>query len=359
MRAVLLRKPGPPQSLVVEDVPDPTPGPGEVLIKVHAAGVNFTDVLSRQGLNPEALKPPFILGHEVSGEVISLGPGVGASAGGNGAKGSATGGRGLEVGHRGLEVGQRVVAYHLSGGYAEKVAVPAEQVFRIPDALAHQCAVVLPLNYGTAYIALYRTGTVEPGMRVFIHAAAGGVGMAAVDLCRREGLEMTGGAGTHLKRSRLIVEGVKHVVQSRHLSIHRLSKRIYGDRGYDIVLDSVGGPSINDGLRALRPGGRVVTLGVGGISGAGLWGAIRYLVRVPRMTFIDLLKPSLGLYGVNMREMLANRPLMRKVLEELLSMAAAGEINPQPGRVMALSEAGAAHKLLQSRTNVGKIVLRV
>src|SRR6185503_4375636 len=349
MRAVLLRKPGPPQSLRVDEVPDPTPGPGEVLIQVRAAGVNFTDVLSRQGLNPEALKPPFVLGHESSGDILALGPGV------NGMNGD---GGGL-VGVRGLEVGQRVLAYHMSGGYAEKIVVPAEQVFPIPDALAYQCAVVLPLNYGTAYIALYRTGAVEPGMRVFIHAAAGGVGMAAVDLCRREGLEITGGAGTHLKRSRLIVEGVKHVVQSRHLSIRRLSRRVYGDRGYDIILDSVGGPTINDGLRALRPGGRVVTLGVGGISGNGFLGAIRYLLRVPRMTFIDLLKPSLGLYGVNMREMLANRPLMRKVLEELLAMAAEGEINPQPGRVMALAEAGEAHRLLQSRTNVGKIVLRV
>lgn len=345
MLAVLLRKSGPPQSLRVEEAPDPTPGPGEVLIQVRAAGVNFTDVMSRQGLNPEALKPPFILGHETSGEVLALGEGVDDSGG--------------IVGVRGLAVGQRVVAYHMSGGYAEKVAVPVEQVFPIPDALAYQCAVVLPLNYGTAYIALYRTGAVEPGMRVFIHAAAGGVGMAAVDLCRREGLEITGGAGTHLKRSRLIVEGVKHVVQSRHLSIRRLSRRIYGDRGYDIILDSVGGPTINDGLRALRPGGRVVTLGVGGISGNGLLGAIRYLLRVPRMTFIDLLKPSLGLYGVNMREMLANRTLMRKVLEELLAMAAENEINPQPGRVMSLAEAGEAHRLLQSRTNVGKIVLRV
>ena len=336
MRAVYLRKSGPPESLILEECPDPEVGPHDVLIQVRTAGVNFTDVLSRQGLNPEAPKPPYILGHETAGEIIRVGENV-----------------------AGLRVGQRVLAFHSNGGYAEKVAVPAGQVFPIPESIPYQSAVLLPLNYGTAYIALYRTGAVEPGMRVFIHAAAGGVGMAAVDLCRREGLEITGGAGTHLKRSRLIVEGVKHVVQSRHLSIRRLSRRVYGDRGYDIILDSVGGPTINDGLRALRPGGRVVTLGVGGISGNGFLGAIRYLLRVPRMTFIDLLKPSLGLYGVNMREMLANRPLMRKVLEELLAMAAEGEINPQPGRVMALAEAGEAHRLLQSRTNVGKIVLRV
>jgi NADPH:quinone reductase-like Zn-dependent oxidoreductase len=338
MRAVYLRRHGPPESLRVEEAPEPRPGPGEALIQVQAAGVNFTDVLSRQGLNPEASPLPFILGHETSGDVIAVGEGV-----------------------ERLRVGQRVLAYHLAGGYAERVAVPAEQVIAIPDALAYQCAVTLPLNYGTAYVALYRTGPVEPGMRIFIHAAAGGVGMAAVDLSRRAGLEMTGTAGTHFKRARLISEGVKHVVQSRHLHIARLARRIYegGGRAYDIVLDSVGGPSIRDGLKALRPGGRVVSLGVSGLSGRGVLGALSYLLRAPRFTFIDLLRPSLGLHGVNLRELIRSQALMRRVLEELVSLADLGEITPQPGRVMALAEAADAHRLLQSRANVGKIVLRM
>src|SRR6185295_4084800 len=213
-------------------------------IRVRTAGVNFTDVLSRQGLNPEAPKPPYILGHETAGEIIRVGENV-----------------------AGLREGQRVLAFHANGGYAEKVAVPAGQVFPIPESIPYQSAVLLPLNYGTAYIALYRTGPVEAGMRIFIHAAAGGVGMAAVDLARRAGLEISGAAGTHFKRARLISEGVKHVVQSQRLKIARMSERLYGGRGYDIILDSVGGPSIRDGLRALRPGGRVVSLGVSGISG--------------------------------------------------------------------------------------------
>lgn len=338
MRAVWLRRPGPPESLRVEEAPDPRPAPGEALIQVQAVGVNFTDILSRQGLNPEAPRPPYILGHETSGDVVALGDGVDR-----------------------LRVGQRVLTYHLTGGYAERIAVPAEQVIAIPDSLAYQAAVTLPLNYGTAYVALYRTGPVEPGMRIFIHAAAGGVGMAAVDLSRRAGLEMTGTAGTHFKRARLLSEGVKHVVQSRHLHIARMARRIYegGGRAYDIVLDSVGGPSIRDGLRALRPGGRVVSLGVSGLSGKGVLGALSYLLRAPRFTFIDLLRPSLGLHGVNLRELIRNRALMRRVLEELVSLADIGEITPQPGRVMALSEAGEAHRLLQSRANVGKIVLRM
>jgi NADPH:quinone reductase-like Zn-dependent oxidoreductase len=336
MQAVSFLKPCPPEKLRPSGAPDPKPGPGEVLIDVRAIGVNFTDVLSRQGLNPEAPRPPYIPGHETSGDVLALGDGV-----------------------PGLRVGQRVLAYHLSGGYAERIAVPAEQVIAIPESLAYQSAVVLPLNYGTAYVALYRTGPVEPGMRTFIHAAAGGVGMAAVDLARRAGLEISGAAGTHLKRARLIAEGVKHVVQSRRLKIARMSQRIYGGRGYDIILDSVGGPSIRDGLKALRPGGRVVSLGVSGISGRNLLGAVGYLLSAPRFSFLDLLKPSLGLFGVNMRELITNRQLMRTVLEDLVQLADAGEITPQPGRVMPLAEVGLAHRILQSRANVGKIVLRV
>jgi NADPH:quinone reductase-like Zn-dependent oxidoreductase len=287
-------------------------------------------------LNPEAPPRPYVLGHETSGDVIALGEGVDR-----------------------FRAGQRVLAYHMTGGYAERIAVPAEQVIAIPDSLAYQCAATLPLNYGTAYVALYRTGPVERGMRIFIHAAAGGVGMAAVDLSRRAGLEMTGAAGTHFKRARLLSEGVKHVVQSRHLHIARLGQRIYGGRAYDIVLDSVGGPSIRDGLKSLRPGGRVVSLGVSGLSGKGVLGALSYLLRAPRFTFIDLLRPSLGLHGVNLRELIRNRELMRRVLEELVSLADLGEITPQPGRVMGLAEAGEAHRLLQSRANVGKIVLRM
>lgn len=336
MRAVLFRKPGPPDSLRLEEHPDPTPGPGEVLVRVRAIGVNFTDVMARQGLNPEAPRPPYVMGHETSGDVEALGAGV-----------------------TGLRVGQRVLAYHLTGGYAELVAVPAEQVFPIVDQVAYQSAVVLPLNYGTAYCALYRTGPVEPGMRVFIHAAAGGLGMAAVDFCRREGLEITGSAGSHLKRARLISEGVRHVVSSRRLHVDRFTRRLYGGPGYDIIVDSVGGRRIRWDLRSLRPGGRVVSVGVGGMSGRGILGAVLYLLRVPRFTFLDLLKPSIALHGVNMRWMMSDRPLMRRIMETLIRMAQAGEINPQPGRVLSLSEAAEAHRILQSRANVGKIVLRV
>ncbi len=336
MRAVYLRKTGPPRSLRLEECDDPEVGPHDVLIQVRTAGVNFSDVLARQGLNPQAPRPPYILGLETAGEIVEVGENV-----------------------AGLSPGQRVLAYHVGGGYAERVAVPAAQVFPIPDSIPYQSAVLLPLNYGTAYFALYRTGPVEPGMRIFIHAAAGGVGMAAVDLARRAGLTIVAAASTHFKRARLLAEGVRHVVPARRMRVHKVSKRLFGGPGFDIVLDSIGGRSIADGLRALRPGGRVVSIGVGQISNRGLLGALAFFLRAPRLTYLDLLAQSRGIHGVNLKKLIEDTGLTRRVLETLVEWAAAGEIHPAPGRVMLLAEAGEAHRILESRGNVGKIVLRV
>jgi NADPH:quinone reductase-like Zn-dependent oxidoreductase len=336
MRAVTLHRTGPPRSLRVGTCAEPSPGPHDVLIQVKAAGVNFADVLARQGLYPDAPRPPYILGYETAGDVLAVGEAV-----------------------AGLKPGQRVLAYHRAGGYAERAAVPAAQVFPIPDSIPYQSAVLLPLNYGTAYVALHRTGPLEPGMRVFIHAAAGGVGMAAVDLARRAGLEIVAAASTHFKRARLVAEGVRYVVPARRMRVHHVSKRLFGGPAFDIVLDSIGGRSIRDGLLALKPGGRVVSLGIGKISRRGLLGALAFFLGAPRLTYLDLLGPSRGLYGVNLARLMADTSLVRSTLETLIRWADAGEIHLAPGRVMPLSEAGEAHQILEARGNVGKIVLRV
>ncbi len=337
MRAIVLRRSGPPKYLRVEEVPDPVAGPGEILIKITAAGVNFADVLARQGLYPDAPRRPFIPGFETSGEVLALGEGVNK-----------------------LQVGQRVLAFHTSGGYAERIAVPAANVIPIPDSLGAQSAVVLPLNYGTAYVALYRTGPLEPGMRLFLHAAAGGVGLAAIDLARRAGVEVVGSASSHFKRERLQAEGVKHVVDSRRTRVDRVAKSLYGkDGGFDIVIDSIGGRTIKDGIRALRPGGRLVSCGVARVSKGGLLGMLGLLFATPRIDPLGLLRSSRGFYGLNLARLMRDTVQARRILEELIQLSAAKEIHPEPGRVMPLAEAGNAHELLERRRNVGKIVLRV
>jgi len=336
VRAVLIHKVGEPRSLHVEEVPDPAAGPGEALIQVRAAGVNFADVLARQGLYPGSPRRPFIPGFETSGEVTALGEGV-----------------------TGLSLGQRVLAYHRSGGYAERVAVPAAQVFPLPEAVSMQSAVVLPLNYGAAYVALHRTGPLEPGMRLFLSAAAGGVGMAVVDMAKRAGLEIVGAASSHYKRERLQAEGVKHVVDSRKARVDRVARRLYGESGFDIIIDSVGGKSIRQGIRALRAGGRLVSCGVASVSGRGILGALGLLLGAPRLNTLRMLREGIGFYGVYLLPLLREPEIVRGMIERLIQLAASGELHPEPGRVLSLGETAHAHRLLETRRNVGKIVLRM
>ncbi|HMI32359.1 MAG TPA: zinc-binding dehydrogenase, partial [Candidatus Limnocylindrales bacterium] len=142
--------------------------------------------------------------------------------------------------------------------------------------------------------------------------------------------------------------------------VDRVARSLYGkDSGFDIVIDSVGGRSIGQGIRALRPGGRLVSCGVARISKRGILGALGYLLSTPRINTLRLLQKSRGFYGLNLAPLMREPARARRIMEELIRLTAAGEIHPEAGRVMPLAEAAAAHHLLERRRNVGKIVLRV
>src|SRR5664279_5880271 len=171
MRAVVLTGTGGPEVLKVQERPDPVLAPGEVRIAVRAAGINFADTMARVGLYPDAPKPPCVLGYEVSGEVETVGEGV-----------------------DGFKLGDRVMAGTRFGGQAELVAVPAAQVLRLPENLSFEQGAAFPVNYGTAYAALILMGGLREGDRVLIHAAAGGVGIAATQVARNADAEVYGPA---------------------------------------------------------------------------------------------------------------------------------------------------------------------
>src|SRR5262245_29464131 len=187
MRSVWIPKAGPPEILQVRDGPDPVPRPGEVLIRVRASGVNFADVSARLGFYPDAPPFPCVVGYEVGG-VVEQAPGV-----------------------AGVAAGQRVVALTRFGGYAEAVAVPATQVFPLPDALSYEQGAAIPVNYLTAVLMLRHFGNLREGDRVLVHAAAGGVGMAAIQLCRLAGAEVIGTASAS-KHAVLREAGVAHTI---------------------------------------------------------------------------------------------------------------------------------------------------
>ncbi len=171
MRAVVITKHGPPEVLRVEERPDPQPGPGEVAIDVHAAGVNFADTMARIGLYPDAPKPPCVVGYEVAGTIAELGEGVG-----------------------GFAVGDRVMAGTAFNGYAERAVAGAQDVMALPERFSYEEGAAIPVNYATAWASLVQYGGLQPGQKVLIHAAAGGVGIAATQLAKKIGAEIWGTA---------------------------------------------------------------------------------------------------------------------------------------------------------------------
>src|SRR5436190_24057942 len=254
MRSVWITRTGPPEALEVRDGPEPTPGPGQALVRVRAAGVNFADVSARLGLYPDAPPRPCVVGYEVAGTIERLGAGVDGD----------------------LAVGRRVIALTRFGGYAEAVAVPVAQVFPMPDSMSFEEGASIPVNYLTAVLMLRHFGNVRSGDRVLVHAAAGGVGMAAIQLCRIAGADVFGTASAG-KHALLREAGVAHAIDYRTEDFEAAVRRLTGGRGVDIVLDATG--AFRKSYRCLAPLGRLVCFG---LSGAATGMKASYLRTLPR-----------------------------------------------------------------------------
>jgi len=328
VRQVVAERAGSPEVLRVVDAPDPEPGPGEVLIAAEAVGVNFADVWARLGVEGE---PPFRPGIEVAGTVVAAGPDVTSPA-----------------------VGDRVAAtpYALSGAYAELVRAPAELCFPVPDGMPATTAAALPLNYLTAYAAVEHAARPREGERVLVHAAAGGVGLAAVQLARRHGVELyaTASPGKH---EVLRTEGVTHTFDYADW-VAEVERRS-GD-GVDIVVDGVGEEQFRRSLSVLRFGGRVVAFGyTTGVTSE--TDADRDLEQTlsTGLPVYELLSEARGLIGVHMGPPAAT---LHSWWDHLIALHAAGEIAPRV-TTLPLADAAEAHRRLHARENVGKLVLVV
>lgn len=335
MRSVWIPKPGPPEVLEVREVPDPVPAAGEVLIRVRGAGVNFADVSARMGFYPDAPPRPCVVGYEVSGVVERLGSGV------NG----------------GLAEGQRVLALTRFGGYAEAIAVPEAQVFPMPDAMSFEEAAAIPVNYLTAVLMLYRFGNARAGDQVLVHAAAGGVGMAAIQLCNAVGAEVIGTASAS-KHEALRAAGVKHCIDYRNEDFEQGVRRVTNGRGVDIVLDATG--AFRKSYRCLAPLGRLVCFGLSSASAGTEPNKLRALMSVVSLPFfhpIKLMNDNKAVIGVNLGHLWDHIPMLRREMTMLLEGYDKGTIKPVVGRTFPLVQAAAAHRYMQERQNVGKVVL--
>jgi NADPH:quinone reductase-like Zn-dependent oxidoreductase len=307
-----------------------------VRIAVQAIGVNFADIMARQGLYPDCPKPPVVVGYEVAGTVDTIGPDV-----------------------TGLAPGQAVLALTRFGGYAEKVVVPASQVVPLPAHMPFTAAAALPVNYLTAYVMLYLCGHLQPTERVLIHGAAGGVGLAAVQLCRLRQAEIYGTASSQ-KHAFLRQQGVLHTIDYQQQDVPAVVRQLTGGRGVDIVLDSHGGRSFAQSYSMLAPLGRLVMFGVSRMSrrpGRNVLAALWQLFSMPWFHPLRLLNENKAVIGINLGRLWEQAPLLRQGLETLLQLYQQGQLSPIIAQTYPLVQAAAAHRYLQERRNIGKVLL--
>lgn len=336
MRQIWIPKIGAPEVLEVRDHPDPEVRAGEVRIRVKACGVNFADIMARVGLYPDAPKLPTVVGYEVAGIIDQLGP---------------------DVSH--LAEGDAVFALTRFGGYADTVVVPANQVFRKPDSLSFEEAAGIPVNYLTAWLMLVTQSNVQASDKVLIHAAAGGVGQAAVQICRLRGAEIFGTASAR-KHGRLKELGVAHCIDYHKEDFEKAVNSLTGGRGVDVILDSIGGSSFKKSYQSLAPLGILCVFGVSSLSTGtkrSVIAAVRGLLNMPTFKPIPLMNENKGVIGFNLGHLWSETQKIDRVMQEMLPLFTSRQLVPLIDTCYAFDQAAQAHRYIQERKNVGKVIL--
>jgi synaptic vesicle membrane protein VAT-1 len=343
MRAVVVRRYGSPDVLEVKQIPDPQPKPGEVLIRVKAIGVNFADLLQRMGLYPGAPKPPFVPGLEIAGVVEKTSDGARQA-----------------VAER-FEPGDAVTALTHLNAYAEWIVVPAKEVYRLPAGMKFEEGAAIPVNYMTAYHSMYVMGNLQAGDRVLIHGAAGGVGIAAVQLARARGLVIFGTAGP-TKQEYLRKIGVDHAIDYEKSDFVEVVRKFAPD-GIEMVMDPIGGKSLARSQQCLGPTGRLVVYGLADAAGStgkrNLVRGLTALAQTPRFHPLRLMSQNLAVIGISLGQLGSRGALLRRELEDIFHLYADGKIKPVIAKIFPLDQAGAAHQFLHDRKNIGKVILSV
>ena len=341
MRAVVITKHGGPEVLQVQEMPDPPVGPGEVRITVKAAGINFADTVARVGLYPDAPSVPCVVGYEVAGEVESVGEGV-----------------------EDHKPGDRVLAGTRFKGYAELVTVPSEMVYSLPKKLSFEQGAAFPVNYATAQAGLVTMGGLEQGDRALIHAAAGGVGIAAIQIAKLRGAEVFGTASPS-KHDAIREQGVDHAIDYRSQDFAEEVMRITDGEGVDVILDALGPTSARKGYRILRAGGCLILYGASEVSTGekrNLVAAGRAALKAPFATLpwwksIGVMNENKGMFGLNMLHWWDREGGLDRVLQPLLPQLEDGKLRPVVAEAFSFEQAPDAHRFIAERRNIGKVVL--
>jgi NADPH2:quinone reductase len=318
VKAVVIPRFAGPDALEVNQVPKPSPADGEVLVRVEAAGLNFADVLTASGGYPGLPAPPLIAGREFAGRVE--------------------------------ETGERVMGYTQSSAFAEYIAARRQLLWPVPEAWSADEAAAFPVNYFTAYLAYWKAGLrgdrVQPPPRVLIHAVAGGVGTAAVEIGKLLGVEMYGTSSSDEKLSRVRQLGLQHGINYKKQDYEEAIQQLTGGKGVDVVFEMLGGEHLTKSVRCLRDFGRVITYGAATGEKALL---------DPRILY----NKGTSVHGLWLTQLSRNAELISSAWKQLSRWANDGKLNPVIGQTFPMSNVREAYRLLAGGKNYGKIILQI
>jgi NADPH2:quinone reductase len=344
MKALVLSNLSGPDALAVQNVPDPTPKPGQTLVRVGAGGLNFADLMTTKGGYPGTPPPPLVVGREFAG---------------------------LELNGNNESTGRRVMGYTQWAAFAEKTAAYANMLWPVPDAWTDEQAAAFPVNYFTAYLGYWQAG-MTPGSpflapsarggdsnsakpdqtkpsrtpRVLIHAVAGGVGTAAVQIGHLLGIDMYGTSSSDEKLARVKALGLQHPINYKQHAYEEVVKNLTRGEGVDAVFEMLGGEHTAKSLRCLRDFGRVIQYGTA-------------TGRAPQLDIRAMYAKSASVQGLWLTYLSQKPEIMDPAWQQLSAWIAQGKLTPQIGHVFPLDRAREAYKLLQDGKNYGKVVLKI
>lgn len=322
MKAMIVEELGPPETMQLQTLPDPEPGPGEIHVRIRATGLNFPDILMIAGKYQHKPPLPFAPGMEAAGEVIRTGEGV-----------------------EGLKPGDRVIIGGKGGLYADQAVVPADEAMIMPAHWSFEEGAAFKSAYMTAWVSLVERGRLKPGEKVLIHGAAGGVGLAAVELAHALGCEVFATVGSDAKRDAVLAKGADHAIDHRSTDFRDEVMRLTQDRGVDVAYDPVGGEFLFQSIRSIAWGGRVLVIGFAGGT-------------IPEVPANYALLKSCSVIGVRAGEYVRrDRAAGARVWSGLLDLAEQRKLNPSVYSAFPLEEAVEALAVISSREVIGKVVL--